>query len=117
MRNRQVGIHGRTHCGLVASTLVAVLAGVMPLLAEDWPQWRGAGRLGVWVEDGIVDELPDTLLVKWRTPIRSGYAGPAVSGGRVFITDWVEDPESRTLDGTERALALDEEFGRGALES
>ena len=111
MRNRQVGIHGRTHCGLVASTLVAVLAGVMPLLAEDWPQWRGAGRLGVWVEDGIVDELPDTLLVKWRTPIRSGYAGPAVSGGRVFITDWVEDPESRTLDGTERALALDEESG------
>lgn len=101
-RNRFLGV----------GTLVGALTAVMPLVAEDWPQWRGPGRLGVWVEDGIVDELPDDLLVKWRTPIGAGYAGPAVSGGRVFITDWVEDPGSRTLDGTERALALDEASGK-----
>ena len=40
-----------------------------------------------------------------------GVLGPAVADGRIFITDWMEDPESRTLDGTERALALDEQTG------
>ena len=80
--------------------------------AEDWRQWRGADRLGVWHEDGIVESFPDDgLAVKWRTPIRSGYSGPAVADGRVFVMDWFEDPGSRTLDGKERALALDEETG------
>ena len=82
-----------------------------PLTAEDWPQWRGAERLAIWDETGIVDELPDALKVTWRVPIRGGYAGQAVAGGRVFVTDWVEDPASRTRDGTERLLALDEETG------
>ena len=53
-----------------------------PLTAEDWPQWRGAERLAIWDETGIVDELPDALKVTWRVPIRGGYAGPAVAGGR-----------------------------------
>ena len=79
--------------------------------AEDWTQWRGADRLAVWHETGIVKKLPDELKVTWRTPIRSGYSGPAVADGRVFITDWLEDADSRTLDGTERVLALDERTG------
>ena len=91
-----------------AALAAAATAGVF---AEDWPQWRGADRLAVWSETGIVEELPETLQIAWRTPIRSGYSGPAVADGRVFVTDWLEDPESRTLDGTERALALDEETG------
>ena len=48
---------------------------------------------------------PDELKVAWRTPIGSGYSGPAVADGRVFVSDWAEDPASRTLDGTERAIA------------
>ena len=79
--------------------------------AEDWTQWRGEDRVGVWSETGIVEQLPETLKVKWRVPLNAGYSGPAVVDGRVFITDWSEDPESRTVDGTERAIALDEETG------
>ena len=94
--------------GLAVAT-VTLLA--TPLLANDWPEWRGAGRHGVWNETGIVEGVPETLNVKWRVPISSGYSGPAVADGRVFITDWVEDPDSRTMDGTERAMALDEETG------
>ena len=88
-----------------------VLLTAPPAFANDWPEWRGAGRIGVWSETGIVDELPAELNVKWRVPVNSGFSGPAVVDGRVFITDWAEDPESRTLDGTERAIALDEETG------
>ncbi len=89
----------------------SIIRAVAPLLADDWPQWRGVDRLGVWHETGIVEELPDDLVFKWRTPIGSGYSGPAVADGRVFITDWREDPESRTLDGIERVLSLDERTG------
>ena len=90
---------------------VGITWAVAPLLAEDWPQWRGADRLAVWYETGVVEALPDELTFTWRVPLGSGYSGPAVADGRVFITDWREDPDSRTLDGTERALALDEHTG------
>ena len=95
---------------IVWVAVIAFISGVSGS-AADWAQWRGAGRLAVWHEAGIVQDLPDHLLVSWRTPIRSGYAGPAVAGGRVFVTDWREDPDSRTVDGTERVLALDERTG------
>ena len=90
---------------VLAIVLVGMGAG---LSASDWPQWRGANRLAIWSETGIVENLPDELQVTWRVPINSGYAGPAVSRGRGFVTDWQEDPDSRTIDGTERVLALDE---------
>ena len=87
------------------------LAAAGGVAAEDWPQWRGSECQAVWRETGIVADLPAALRVAWRTPLRAGYSGPAVADGRVFITDWAEDPESRTLDGTERVLALDERTG------
>ena len=88
------------------------IGGAVPLQADDWTQWRGAGRLGVWHETGIVERFPaGGLKVAWRAPVGAGYAGPAVADGRVFVLDWREDPESRTLDGTERVMALDERTG------
>ena len=98
---------------LLTPLIVAGLVwGVTPVDADDWHQWRGAERLGVWNETGIIDEFPDDgLKVTWRVPIGSGFAGPAVANGRVFALDWREDPQSRTLDGTERVLALDEQTG------
>lgn len=97
------------HAALVAVLIVAT--GWSTGHAEDWPQWRGTERLGVWTETGIVREFPDDgLAVKWRVPVNGGYAGPAVADGRVFVLDYVET-EPRTMDGTERLLALDEETG------
>ena len=82
------------------------------LEAEDWPQWRGVGRDGSWVETGIVERFPDTGLdVTWRVAVRGGFAGPAVADGRVFVLDYEETPGSRTMDGTERLLTLDEHTG------
>ncbi len=98
----------------VVAWVVALSAVVMwaPLTADDWPEWRGKGRLGLWTESGILDEFPDDgLEFTWRVPIRSGFAGPAVADGRVFVLDYQENPGSRTMDGTERLVCLDEETG------
>lgn len=82
------------------------------LSAEDWPQWRGANRDAVWNDSGVVDRFPDDgLTVKWSTPVRGGFAGPAVADGRVFVLDYQETPGSRTMDGHERLVVLDEETG------
>ncbi|MDX1983898.1 MAG: PQQ-binding-like beta-propeller repeat protein [Bryobacteraceae bacterium] len=75
------------------------------LLAEDWPEWRGRGRTGVWNETGLVERFPETgPPVSWRIPIRGGYTGPSVADGRVFVTDYA--------DGIERALAVEERTGK-----
>ena len=89
-------------------------AAAVPFAADDWPEWRGKGRLGVWLEDGILDTLPrDGLAVRWRTPIHAGYAGPAVAGGRVFVTD---SRRIKANQAIERAVALDERTGAGSLD-
>ena len=103
--------HFRICCALLAASVTIVFATV-GLYAEDWPQWRGVDRDGNWIDTGIVEQFPDTgLKVIWRVSTGGGFAGPAVASGRVFVLDYEETPGSRTMDGTERLLALDEETG------
>jgi len=46
-------------------------------LENDWPQWRGPLRDGVWGESGVRSEMPtDPLPVRWRVPAGLGYAPP-----------------------------------------
>ena len=62
--------------------------------ADEWPQWRGPNRDGVWSETGILDEFPSSQIdLRWRVPISSGYSGPTVAGGRVYVSDRVDEPE------------------------
>ena len=56
--------------------------------AEDWPQWRGSNRDGVWSETGILESFPkEDLKMRWRTPVWPGWSSPVVAGGRVYLTD------------------------------
>jgi len=90
--------------------LFAAICILEPALAEDWPEWRGKGRGGIWNESGILDKFPEKgLTVVWRTPLRGGFAGPAVAAGRVFVTDF---ELSGGMKGTERTLCLDERSGK-----
>jgi outer membrane protein assembly factor BamB len=92
---------------LISIALILVIA--VHVRAEDWPEWRGKGRLGVWNETGIVDRFPEGgLPVSWRTPINAGYSGPSVADGRVFVTDSRRIKENQAI---ERAMALDERTG------
>ena len=110
MNNRRHRIHSAAAACAAILSLAFLAPGIAS--AEDWPEWRGAGRAGVWTEDGILDRFPaDGLNVKWRTPVKGGFAGPVVADGRVFVLDFDFLPETRVMDGTERILALDEETG------
>ena len=72
---------------------LAVLLLVSSAPAEDWPQWRGPNRDGVWDERRIVEEFEeDDLELEWSQPIGPGYSGPTVADDRVFVTDHVLEP-------------------------
>jgi len=89
--------------------------------ADDWPQWLGPQRDGVWRETGLVEKFPAAgPPVRWRVKIGAGYAGPAVSNGKVYVTDRhlateASNPKSGfdrgQIPGTERALCLNEADG------
>jgi outer membrane protein assembly factor BamB len=103
--------------GLVFALTLAPLA-----RADDWPQWMGPNRDGVWAESGILDKFPDGGLKKlWSVPINGGFAGPAVAGGKVYVTDRVlgtgvknpDDPfdTNTKVGGAERVLCFDAKTG------
>ncbi|HBM76716.1 MAG TPA: pyrrolo-quinoline quinone, partial [Verrucomicrobiales bacterium] len=104
-------------------TLFLLLA-LAPLsaVADDWPQWSGPRRDGVWRETGVLDKFPEGgPKVLWRTPIRRGYAGPAVVNNRVYLMDRQVDQSAdakrqsaRTgaQSGSERLLCLDASTGK-----
>src|SRR5262245_24677475 len=99
-----------------------ILLGGISVRCDDWPQWLGPQRDGVWRESGIIEKFPaQTPVPKWRTQIGAGYSGPSVSGGKVYLTDRLlaggasnpSDPFSPTLTkGVERVLCLNEADGK-----
>ena len=89
----------------LAAALIASAAA--QAAAEDWPQWRGPNRDGVWNETGIVEKLPDGQIpIKWRVEIGAGYSGPTVAKGRVYVTDRLTKPQE-----VERVHCFDEKTG------
>ena len=102
---------------LVILGLVGVMA---PAHADDWPQWMGPQRDNVWRETGLLETLPkDKPDFVWRVPVAGGYAGPAVAGGKVFVTDYVtaddvkiDNFDRKASSGVERILCLDEKTGK-----
>ncbi len=89
--------------------------------AEDWPQWLGPQRDGVWRETGIIKNIPAKgLPIKWRAAVGLGYSGPAVADGKVFVMDYakesgklINNPGGTTrLTGKERVLCFSEKTGK-----
>lgn len=80
--------------------------------ADDWTQWSGSQRDGQWKENGILQEFPaGGLQPVWKVAIGSGYSGPVVADGRVFVSDYVPRAETKTLEAIERVHCLNEETG------
>ena len=100
-------MHSRFPSGTLAS-LAALAFLILSSRADDWPQWRGVERDGVWRESGIEETLPrDGLKVLWRAEAGSGWSSPVVAGGRVFLVD----AELVKPTAHERVRALDATSG------
>src|SRR5262245_51369402 len=67
---------------------ILLLCLAVPLCAEDWPQWRGLHRDGIWHEAGILDSFPTGgLKILWRVPVGTGFSSPSVAQDKVYVTD------------------------------
>lgn len=91
-----------------------------PTLADDWPQWRGPQRDGIWRESGLRDNIPSKgLPERWRVPVALGYAGPAVADGKVYLFEYEQNEGKRKnspggrpkLSGVERVRCLSSSNG------
>ena len=111
---------------LLLNLLISIFACSLPgsLRADDWPQWMGPQRDGIWRETGIVERFPEGgPKVRWRLAIGAGYSSPTVAGGKVFVLDRQRrsdpaNPQPRNtgkriaIPGVERVLCVDEATGR-----
>lgn len=90
-----------------AETALHPSKGIETVNLDEWPDWRGKNRNAIWNEPGVVSEFPaDSLPARWVAPLGSGYSGPTVANGRVYVTDRFEEPSP-----TEGILCFDEATG------
>lgn len=84
-----------------------LLFGLIPAFTQDWPDWRGINRDGVWNDSTVIQKFESEQIdIKWRVPIGPGYSGPTVSNGRVYVMDRGKSPKQ-----VERVLCFDEQTG------
>jgi outer membrane protein assembly factor BamB len=87
-------------------SLIVLLFLSFPILAQDWPEFRGSSGQGHSTERGLPLVWGETKNVRWKVAIPGkGWSSPAIQGNRIWLTTATE--EGRSL----RALALDRNTG------
>ena len=72
-------------------SMIAVVAGALILisasgiLAQDWPQWRGANRDGKVMGFAAPENWPIELTQKWQVTVGAGDATPALVGDKLYV--------------------------------
>jgi outer membrane protein assembly factor BamB len=90
--------------GLKAAVAISLLGAAAVAQADDWPQWRGPNRDGVWRETFSRGQPK----VCWRAPVGPGWSSPVVARGRVYLTDsQLMRPQAK-----ERVHCFDEATGK-----
>jgi len=104
--------------------MVAILLQNSSSFADDWPRWMGPQGDGVWRETGILKKFPESGPKSiWSVEIGSGYSGPAIADGMVYVMDRKEDDgkgievendirKSGAVPGIERVLCFDAATGK-----
>ena len=76
--------------GAMAITLVLLTSN--PVFAYDWPQYLGPNRDATSNEKGLMRSWPvDGPKLLWTIPLGEGFGGPAISEGKVYVYDRVEN--------------------------
>ncbi|MEE4287563.1 MAG: hypothetical protein V2I31_15535, partial [Mariniphaga sp.] len=57
------------------------------VLAQDWPDWRGINRDGIWPDNNKIEKFKNNQpQPEWKVTVGSGYSGPTVAKGKVYLT-------------------------------
>ncbi len=80
------------YCLLCCAVITLVLGAVTA--AQDWPQFLGSGRDGVYRGPALADKWPTTgPPVLWRKQVGQGFSGPVVAQGHVILFHRVNNQE------------------------
>lgn len=75
----------RRACYLSAAVTAVCFA--LPLMADDWPGFRGPSGLALSNDTNLPETWSDGQNVAWKTPLPGpGSSSPIVAGDRVFVT-------------------------------
>jgi outer membrane protein assembly factor BamB len=66
-------------------TLALLVVLTTPVLAQDWPQWRGVNRDGSVIAFREPTNWPETLRQRWKIEVGTGYATPLRVNDRLFV--------------------------------
>ncbi len=91
---------------IVASMAVLLLSLSTPVLASDWPQFRGPTGQGHSDERGLPLTWSETKNVRWKVAIPGkGWSSPVIQGDRIWLTTATEEGKSL------RAVSVDRNTG------
>lgn len=98
---------------------VFLATGYQAAIAEDWPHWMGPQRDNTWQAKNILEKFPQGgPRIVWKTKVAGGYAGPAVVGNRLYISDYatsadvkIDNFDRKESTGMERVMCLDASTG------
>src|SRR5438552_4372993 len=78
---------------------LALAATTSYVLAQDWPQWRGANRDAKAAPFAAPKTWPKELTQKWKVTVGEGVATPALVGDKLYVCSRQEGNEiTRCLD-------------------
>lgn len=92
----------------VSLFLVIALSVSKPLLADDWPQFRGPTGQGLSQATALPDHWDLANDVQWKVPVPGkGWSSPIVHSGRIFLTTAVFSADDAPKQQSLRTLCLD----------
>ncbi|MBI3209308.1 MAG: PQQ-binding-like beta-propeller repeat protein, partial [Candidatus Solibacter usitatus] len=59
---------------------------LLPMPAEDWPQFRGQNGSGISTSTKVPNQFGPAKNVVWKTALPFGHSSPVISGDRIFLT-------------------------------
>ena len=75
-------------------TLLLLLL-TIPILAQDWPEFRGPGGQGHSDERGLPLVWSETKNVRWKVALPGkGWSSPSIQGDRIWLTTATEEGKS-----------------------
>src|SRR4051812_23631662 len=83
------------------------------LLAQDWPQFRGPGGLGISSARNLPTTWSDDSNLLWKTRLPGrGASSPILVGAKIYVTCWSGTVTKKSTTGPTRHLVCLDQTGK-----